>query len=66
MNIGEIIKAKIIECETKIRNEITCAFRTNKIVVVDYGVQKVGYDNTCDIARLVDEVIKNNYPYIVE
>ena len=43
MNIGAIIKAKIIEGELNTRNEIKRAYDLNYVIVVDYLVTKVGY-----------------------
>lgn len=71
MNIGEIVKNKIIECENKIRNDFIDAYRNNKLIVVNYGydAQKCGYSRAnLDhdlLESLINDVIKNNYSYVI-
>jgi len=70
MNIGAIIKAKIIEGELNTRNEIKRAYDLNYVIVVDYLVTKVGYSKAnCDLRELdnvIKDVIKLGYIYEIK
>ena len=74
MNIGQIIKAKIIECDNSRREEIRSALNNGYVVFVDYEFDGMvcGYDKKMSIEMLgsievlIEDVIKNNYKYEIK
>ena len=70
MNIGAIIKAKIIEGELNTRTEIKRAYDLDYVIVVDYLVTKVGYSKAnCDLRKLdyvINDIIKLGYIYEIK
>ena len=74
MNIGEIIKAKIIEGENNTRSEILNALKSGYVVFIDYGddAQVVGYKSDDvlnqfdDYTFFIEDVVKNNYEYKIK
>lgn len=74
MNIGEIIKAKIIEGENQVRDELLEALKNGNIVLIDYGTdaQVVGYKSSDVLnqfdaySTFIEEVVKNQYKYTIK
>ncbi len=74
MNIGQIIKSKIIEGENNSREELRTALNSGHVVFIDYEFDGMvcGYDKKMSIEMLgsievlIEDVIKNNYKYEIK
>ena len=71
-SVGDIIKAKIIEGENKITDEVKSAIINGKTVIVDYNFegQKCGFNKSNvkeqdELERLIKDIIDNDYKYII-